>query len=120
MVFDLPGIRRRTDLQGWWRNVEAVRVYIEYCEFINTTFGAYPELAYVAEEHRKLYGVRALLMLVQARSFGMVELPLFLRNWIRNNGGYFTLHLPVKILFMLPNAFATLIYQFALAALQRR
>ena len=83
--YEEPTIVRFDEEQGWWSGVDIYKQYIEYCDLLLTYNERYPKLVYVKKELKKAYWIRLLLMILQARSNGLREAPLFFRDWINLN-----------------------------------
>ena len=81
MVMSHPVISRVAHSTGWWMRADIIKQYVEYCFMVENYQERYPELAFPAAEARKSGGVRLLLTILQARSNGFRELPLFLLLW---------------------------------------
>ena len=82
LQYDGPAIRREISGSGWWTKVDIYKQYIEYCNLLLLYSDLYPNLAYVKEELNKAYSARLLLMILQARTNGLREIPLFFSDWI--------------------------------------
>ena len=77
-------IRERSG-DGWWTKSDLYKQYIEYCELIASYAKKYPTLEYPQTEVQRAFGIRLFLMLIQSRSNGLRDRPIFLDHWIAYN-----------------------------------
>ena len=77
-------LREKSD-EGWWTKSDHYSQYIGYCELMALYAQKYAVLEYAKTEVRKAFGIRLILMLVQSRSNGLRDRPVFLDHWIADN-----------------------------------
>ena len=77
-------LREKSD-EGWWTKSDHYNQYIEYCELMAFYAEKYAMLEYAQTEVRKAVGIRLILMLLQSRSNGLRDRPIFLDHWMADN-----------------------------------
>ena len=70
---------------GWWTKSDLYKQYIEYCDLMASYAKKYAILEYPQTEVRRAFGIRLFLMLIQSRSNGLRDRPIFLDHWIAYN-----------------------------------
>ena len=101
-VISQPVIWRGVASTGWWTRADIIKQYVEYCSLIEDYHQRYPALAFPAAEARKSGGARLVLTILQARSNGFRELPLFLLLWQEKHEVKKHVRLLIRMLFLLP------------------
>lgn len=101
-VMSQPVIWRSAQSTGWWMRADMIKQYVEYCFLIKGYHERYPELAFPAAEARKSGGARLMLTILQARSNGFREMPLFLLLWIEKHGVGKPVRMLIRLSFLLP------------------
>jgi len=101
-VMSQPVIWRSAQSTGWWMRADIIKQYVEYCSLVEGYHERYPELAFPAAEARKSGGARLLLTILQARSNGFRELPLFLLLWQEKHRIGKPVRMLIRVSFLLP------------------
>jgi len=82
VTYGSPAILRQKSEKGWWSKTDIFKQYIEYCDLLLAYNERYPHLEYVKYELEKAYSIRLFLMILQVKSNGLREVPLFFSDWI--------------------------------------
>jgi len=119
-VMPQPVIWRSAQSTGWWMRADIIKQYVEYCFLIEGYHGRYPELAFPAYEARKSGGARLLLTILQARSNGFREMPLFLILWQEKYKVRKLVRMLIRALFLLPQPVVRNLYGLLTLAIKAR
>ena len=119
-VMSQPVIWRNAHSTGWWMRSDIIKQYVEYCSLIESYHERYPELAFPAAEVRKSGGVRLLLTILQARSNGFRELPLFLILWQEKYKVRKLVRMLIRVAFVLPQPIVQKLYGLLTLAIRLR
>lgn len=85
VIYSNALITRETSGDGWWTKSDLYKQYIEYYELTVSYANKYATLEYLQTEVRRAFGIRLFLMLIQSRSNGLRDRPIFLDHWIAYN-----------------------------------
>ena len=77
VIYSNALIIREKSVDGWWTKSDLYKQYIEYCELMASYAKRYATLEYPQTEVRRAFGIRLFLMLIQSRSNGLRDRPIF-------------------------------------------